>query len=462
MSDHLSAEFTVRAPDGSDLASIASTGAPDISTPAKLALAAYAVWRSMVQRAGMNSDFFKHHSPEEMTYGEAQGYRWRGSVNRVIDEMWGWFDTSEDDIKLVKRELNRYLKLSQNLVCVVQGRSFPYTWFVRGEYNDIPPYATPERAPDPRQEKLTPAEAGEDRAPSEVTVENICTWRMDDGSVCGYRAANQTWISRHIFSEHRPAESWLISALDSIGGKSSVQEITDRAAADGYPGSVQHTTLVLRKLADQGLVYGTKNNTSDMWEFWPVVKAPVVVEDELLEDEDHHQAGEIRCREPGCTSPPFEDPYLRNRHESTVHPGSLHREHGCEVCSWERWFYSQTSLARHLNRLHQLRTTDEAYRTAMQNAYHPGRAQQEEEESAKVAAVLPVQEKKAGDLASAITQKLANGVTVSELLGYLSATFGSGEDVSALKVQLADLERENSELRARLRHIRLAAGSTHG
>lgn len=53
---------------GTDLVEIASDGPPDISTPAKLALCAYAVHRAMLQRAAENSDFFKRTPPKQTTY----------------------------------------------------------------------------------------------------------------------------------------------------------------------------------------------------------------------------------------------------------------------------------------------------------------------------------------------------------------------------------------------------------
>ena len=449
MGKYLPAEPTVRAPDGSDLTSIASMTAPDISTPEKLALVAYTVWRAMVQRAGLHSDFFRRQPPEAMNYADAPGYRWRGSVNRVTDEMWGWYDTPSDEISRVKRELNRYLKLSGNLVCVVQGNAtLPSTWFVRADYNDLPPYGVPGKAPEPRQEqKLTPAELGADRAPAPVETEFLCTWVLDDGTVCGHRAGNQTWVNRHIYAEHRTAEDWLMTALAAIGTRASAGEIGERAAEDGYPGTPMHTFSVLRALAEQGRVYGTQNNGSGAWEFWPVADPPPPEEEE--------DSAEAHCREPGCDAAPFEQAHARNRHEEAAHPGSLNREWGCEVCG-ARWFYSPTSLARHLNRNHGLRTTDAQYQAAMAAAHHPDRARREEKPADDWVPPGPVPAR------AVPPQKLANGASAQEVLEYLSAAFGGGEDVAALKARIAELEAENQELAARLRRIRLAAGGAHG
>jgi hypothetical protein len=357
--------------------------------------------------------------------------------------MWGWYDTPSDEISRVKRELNRYLKLSGNLVCVVQGNAtLPSTWFVRADYNDLPPYSVPDKAPEPRQEqKLTPAELGADRAPAPVETEFMCTWVLADGTVCGHRAGNQTWMNRHIYAEHRSAEDWLTAALAAIGTRASAGEIGERAAEDGYPGTPMHTLSVLRALAEHGRMYGTQNNASGAWEFWPVADAPPPEEEE--------SGAEAHCREPGCDAAPFEQAYARNRHEEAAHPGSLNREWGCEVCG-SRWFYSSASLARHLNRNHGLRTTDAQYQAAMDAAHHPGRARQEPELVA------------GGAGPAALYPELANGASVPELLAYLSAAFGSGEDVAALKARVAELETENQELVARLRRIRLAAGGTHG
>lgn len=433
---------------GRDLAELAGDGLPDLSVPETMALAAAAVHRAVLQRAGTNADAARREPPQEMDYSDASGYRWRGSVNYIIDSMWNTLDEPEPAIKAFKRELNWYLRASGNLVCTNQGnRVTPSTWFVRADFNDVPPAVAPKPIPPrPAEKKLTKAEAGEDRSPARVETALapfVCTWAAPGrpGGICGERRGSQSWLNKHVYDDHCTAESWIATAMEELNEPAFIVQIHAIATKHGYPGSAAYTGRILHEMVEEGEA-GGRETPSGQWKFWlpvpPDTAAPVAPGGEPQPSPQLYP-----CREPDCPRPPM-DAGERRRHEDTMHPESPHREWWCPLD--EMHWYSKAALARHLDKSHELPASDDLYQEIMDEAFHPA----------------PEPEPEPEDLAVVVPADAMIGATPDQVITWLRANL-TGADagrVAVLEAEVARLKEENTRLSVQLRRVRLAFEGT--
>lgn len=86
---------------------------------------AWVVWATAKERAGATA------KPHEMP-GGIPGVEWRGSLSRLIDELWD--DLPKGDG--ARTRLNGYLAETMNMRCLVKGRD--PIWWVRDEWNSEP------------------------------------------------------------------------------------------------------------------------------------------------------------------------------------------------------------------------------------------------------------------------------------------------------------------------------------
>lgn len=419
--------------EGRDLTDAASDSIPDVSTPEKLALCAFVLHRAVLQRAAGSPRPGETGSTPHTRDG-ADGWLWRGFMNTVMEDIWVGLRADIPETHAFKRELNRWLNASNNLVCVERGtRTAPSVWFVRADYNDIPP-GVPQAPPLSRAaQRLTPAEAGEDREPAPVDTGFVCTWIVDDHK-CGQRFGSASWLHRHIYEEHRSAESWLTEAMEALGKPATITQIHQLAAGAGdYPGSDLHTGVVLHSMFEAGLVACDRPEEERGRHYFiatrPVsnVTEVVVAADEPEEPQDDERV--YRCREPGCRHVPFSSYDQRHQHEDTVHADSPARTWKCSLC--QRRFYGAHSFGRHLSMTHRLKGQQrtEAWNVAAAAAMQP-------------AAPAPVAVAAApGDLTST---QVANWLT--NML----------EENQQLHIRVNQLTGENQQMTARLRRMRNA------
>jgi len=320
-------QYTVRVA-GRDLTEVATDGPPDISTPQQLELCAFAVHRAVLQRAGTTA------AEAQTTHWGRPGYQWEGSVGAVTELLWPWLAERQAGSAEIRRELRAYLRDTGNLVCLQ--RSGPEIWFAAREWKPGPPQGQPEK--------------------------KVCTWPAE-GGICGFQAATLRWLNRHIFSDHRPAESWLTEAMTALGRPATIGEIFDLAAGAGdFPGSIQHAGNLLRAMADGGEVSHTRDGYTAL--FWLPGAQPAQGEP----DDDPEAVMHWPCREPGCGRREFTSPRARGVHEDTVHAVSAARTWPCPLCDDGRRFYESGAVATHLSRHHGLPGGSEAYTRAWNRA----------------------------------------------------------------------------------------------
>jgi hypothetical protein len=265
------AQWNVTFSTGLTLRDIAT---PDVSNPTVFATMAEALHRTVLQRAAKHSDYYDKQPPMPTFHEGNSGYNWRGSINRVIEEMWPeltGLGSSE-----IKTELNRALNRAGDLICTQRNPApTPSVWFVRGAY-------TPVGALMPKHEplvpaakvKVTPAEAGEDREPAPVESGGyVCGWPTANGP-CQHRTNTSKWRTRHIFAEHRTAEDWVKAVLRAAEGPLTQQEIYERALASDppFPGHTQTVARVLQAWhANRTVLSSQVNNNSRggrAWTYW--------------------------------------------------------------------------------------------------------------------------------------------------------------------------------------------------
>lgn len=155
---------------------------------------AWLVWRSL--RTAIEQG--NHPGIEQFgTFDVRQGidgYRVRVSLNQVILALWPeWSLLDKKELSDTTQPIYSYLKTSCNAVCVKNpGRDSHVspTWWVRdtwfgGQAIVVPQTHHPRPADriDTRAQRLTPAEAGEDREPAPVTVIDLNSRRHQEEAV---------------------------------------------------------------------------------------------------------------------------------------------------------------------------------------------------------------------------------------------------------------------------------------
>jgi len=418
---------------GRDLTEIASDDVPDLSKPESMTLAAYAVHRAVLQRAAVDKN------PQPAEHDGIPGWHWRGWVNPIIEDIWAWMANNDDQaVKHAKRDLNRYLRTSGNLICITQGnRSVPSLWWVRGEFSEVKPTLKPAEPP-ATTVKVTAAEAGEDRVPEPVQYKLICTYPVD-GGICGQEMESSRWRSRHVFLVHRSAEDWITKALEALGSATG-QQLHDYIVADSYPASYQNTMHYLQNMVDGNLIY----HWSGLYHLGPApaaeVKAPAVSSAEE----------ECTCREPECGKP-FSHFYLRSRHEDAAHPYSSYRDWPCPFCP--RKLYSGDKAAAepmrlHLTKSHALTFGTEAYEAALSaaEALHTEAAAKHATRVKPAPTPVPAPTTPVVEVVEA-----AERITPDQVADYLSGILAENR---RLREQNGRLATEIQQLTARLRRQR--------
>ena len=176
-----------------------------------IAGAAHHVWMWVSARARQGDAEF---SPANLAYIRGKpvfsanesvrsGWRWDGVFTNVFVALWPSLngklghnaDTSDPDVlraRLFRGQVASYLKRSQNVVNVYSGAPKAHDpgmripkWFIAATWDATPPPRSPKSsspkppgkaalAAEARAARLTPEEAGEDRAPAPVSVEYTC------------------------------------------------------------------------------------------------------------------------------------------------------------------------------------------------------------------------------------------------------------------------------------------------
>ena len=321
--------------------------------------------RTEVAKAGSGAQ------PHE--YNGIPGMRWVGSVNALMMDLWRPRLTNDaDDTKsqTFKRQLNSYLAATENLVCVARSAA-KSTWWVRDEWNPNAPQA---RAAVSQRSARVPAVASPEvpkpAGQSDVKVSFMCLWE-------GCEHVFPTEVSRaaHHFTSHRSARSYIAEAL--AGSEPvAVEVLQERLRGMGYPGSPEVTGRTLNNMRQSGLVrsHGVAGEEDETWSLAgvtprtrapevkfepPTVVLPGIDTAPVVQPEPAGQEG-YRCREPGCTEPPFGDAGQRTRHEKDAHPDMSSRKYPCTYPGCTERFYATPPLSIHAARSHRvLRGTPE-------------------------------------------------------------------------------------------------------
>jgi hypothetical protein len=434
--------------DGHDLAEIATSGVPDISTPEKLALCSYAVHRAVLQRtASLNED------TQRMERNGIPGWKWRGWVNKIIEEMWAWMREDLPEVATVKRQLNRYLNASGNLICLTPGsKTTPSTWWVRGEFSDIVPDVSQAKNPAPATTvKVTPHEAGEDRKPAPVTTGYVCTWLVD-GKPCGERFGKDSWLNHHIYTAHRSVQSWITEAMHALGRPALISEIYEMAAGAGdFPGSDAMVGRTLTSMFEAGTVMCDRPAERNGRRYWlpgtpkaeqepaalPPESAPeppkTPPEPPSYSSSVAYEGQRFACREPNCTHSLFTRYDDREAHEDFAHLNSAARKWACVLCN--RTFYQSRGLSVHLIKTHHLPRDSDGYAAAWTRMLNQQTSTPVPEPAPPVS---PVQ-----------------APAADQAMTYLKAII---DENIQLKSDCERLAAENQQLTARLRRIRATAG----
>jgi predicted RNA-binding Zn-ribbon protein involved in translation (DUF1610 family) len=131
-----------------------------------LPLAAELLWEKVIEK-------IKEAGPEPMKLQSVAGYRWEGSRDGAMRELWpsiprGEASSPQTDPRRLKLAI--YLKQTNNMICLDKGSRYKKSiWWVRAEFSRQAPGAERELTTW-AERRLTTAEAGEDRAPAPVVV----------------------------------------------------------------------------------------------------------------------------------------------------------------------------------------------------------------------------------------------------------------------------------------------------
>lgn len=156
-------------PQISDTARVTKRGA-DLGNTDTLAAKALLVYQAIV------ADLTRPGGPEPeaLTHKGIPGFKWEKPMSKVTTLLWG--DQLHQPIppsgETLAVKLNRYLRETGNAECLLRGRGVNPTWWIRGEWNGLPP--VPQTHPEPNatyaERTLTRDEAGENRPAAPVTV----------------------------------------------------------------------------------------------------------------------------------------------------------------------------------------------------------------------------------------------------------------------------------------------------
>lgn len=149
-------------------------GAPAIDDIAdQLPRAAHAVWDKIMQEIDQQD------VPARSPRFGVPGYEWQGSLNRVITQVWPQlprpdYSTDPPTRPPQRTLIGQYLVRAQVLHQIKRGdRGTPALWWVAEEFVDVDPSImqhTPSKTGNRMADRLSPAEAGENRVPSPVTI----------------------------------------------------------------------------------------------------------------------------------------------------------------------------------------------------------------------------------------------------------------------------------------------------
>lgn len=155
-------------------------------------MAAELLWEQVIQH-------IKEDGADPLVYGTVRGYRWEGSRDGAIRELWPTIPRGVPGDKPDPRRiaLSRYLSATANMVCLDPGNRYKKSvWWVRAEFSRV----KIEKRDTLTERRLTAHEAGEDRDPQPVTVSHKNT---DDVTVCP--ECDEFFVSDEL-NEHRLRE----------------------------------------------------------------------------------------------------------------------------------------------------------------------------------------------------------------------------------------------------------------
>lgn len=129
---------------------------------ANVELAAELLWEKVMEKV-------REDGPEPMTHGTVKGYRWEGSRDGAIRELWPSIPRGGSDLNIDPRKmaLATYMKRTNNMVCLEPGNRFKASiWWVRANFSKV----ISKEHSTLTERRLTAQEAGEDRDPAPVTI----------------------------------------------------------------------------------------------------------------------------------------------------------------------------------------------------------------------------------------------------------------------------------------------------
>ena len=219
-----------------DVARITSGGKrlPDVNQN-ELPVNAWLVWEAVRNKVVAERD------PEKRSHQGDPGHIWRGTLSSIFTSLWpdmsnGYIGNANEATK-VKTTLSNYLRDTNNLVCLDRGAISPGTkaagtsrlptWWIRGEWNEAPPQSRSHGlTPTYTERRLTPHEAGEDRAPAPVTVNRTVTVTQPAATPSPLSAlagpkANVDAVAAHQGNKFPCTEPGCELSFTSLGGRSN-------------------------------------------------------------------------------------------------------------------------------------------------------------------------------------------------------------------------------------------------
>lgn len=161
-----------------------------------LPMAAELLWEKVIEK-------IKEEGPHPLVVGTVSGYRWEGSRDEAIRDLWPSIrrSTPGQAVDPRKLALARYMKTTQNMVCLDQGNRYKKSvWWVRASFSRT---ELSNEAQTNMERRLTAQEAGEDRAPAPVTVsrfapDNVLDTRCPECAL----EINAADLDEHRLKEH--------------------------------------------------------------------------------------------------------------------------------------------------------------------------------------------------------------------------------------------------------------------
>lgn len=156
-------------PTVSETARVTKRGA-DLNQTESLAGKALLVYQAIV------ADMTKPGEPDPvaMTHQGIPGFRWEKPMSKITSMLWGdrLYQPEPPTGKNLALQLNEYLRATGNAVCIQRGRGINPVWWIRGEWNGLPPAPPVHPMPNATytERTLTKDEAGENRPAAPVTV----------------------------------------------------------------------------------------------------------------------------------------------------------------------------------------------------------------------------------------------------------------------------------------------------